>query len=38
MNEIKKQYIALGISENVYDYCEDKWNACRDRFKEIDDT
>ena len=38
MNEIKKQYIALGISENVYDYCENKWNGCRDRFKEIDNT
>lgn len=37
MNEIKNQYLTLGISEKVYDYCEEKWNACKERFKEIDD-
>lgn len=38
MNEIKNQYMTLGISEKVYDYCQEKWNECKERFKEIDDV
>ena len=36
MNSIKKMYMDLGISENVYEYCNEKWNACKDNFAQID--
>ncbi len=38
MNTIKQQYMNLGISESVYDYCESIWDKCKERFKAIDDV
>ncbi|MDE6636034.1 MAG: methionine gamma-lyase family protein, partial [Lachnospiraceae bacterium] len=36
-NDIIKQcYTSMNISDDVYDYCENIWQGCKDRFENID--
>lgn len=35
-NSSKEMYLNLGISEKVYDFCNQIWESCQERFKDID--
>ena len=35
---LKEQYLEMGISEKVFDYCEKICTELTDRFKKVDET
>ena len=35
---LKEQYMAAGISEDVYDFCESIADSLKERFEKIDDV
>ena len=35
-NLSKEMYLSLGISDKVYDFCEEVWDSLEERFKKID--
>ena len=38
MTDLREQYRIMGISDEVFDYCEEKCNELSERFKKIDET